>query len=121
MCTGPEPPVAKRVPHERSFHGDTVVDDRYWLLDRDDPDTIALLEAENRYAAAVTAPLAELSEQLFAEFKARILETDLSVPVPRGPWWYLSRTEEGQQYPRLCRRPERDAEDEEQVLLDANV
>ena len=103
--SGAQPPVAKRVPHERSFHGDTVVDDRYWLLDRDDPDTIALLEAENRYAAAVTAPLAALTEQLFAEFKARILETDLSVPVPRGPWWYLSRTEEGQQYPRLCRRP----------------
>jgi oligopeptidase B len=116
-----EPPAAKRVPHERTFHGDTVVDDRYWILDRDDPDTIALLEAENRYADAVTARLAPLGEQLFDEFKARILETDLSVPVPRGPWWYLTRTEEGKQYPRLCRRPARDAEDDEHVLLDGNV
>jgi oligopeptidase B len=117
----PEPPVAKRVPHERTFHGDRVIDDRYWILDRDDPDTLRLLEAENDYTAAVTAPLEELRQRLFAEGKARIQETDLSVPVRRGPWWYLQRTEEGAQYPRFCRRVARDDDAGEQVLLDGNV
>ncbi|MGI8662291.1 MAG: S9 family peptidase [Acidimicrobiales bacterium] len=115
-----EPPTAKRIHHERTFHGDTVVDDRHWILDRDDPDTLALLEAENAYADAMTAHLAPLREQLFAEFKGRILETDLSVPVKRGPWWYLARTEEGSQYPRLCRRSAPDDEHGEQILLDGN-
>ena len=44
-----QPPTAKRLPHIRRMHGDETVDDWYWLLDRDDPDTIQYLEAENAY------------------------------------------------------------------------
>ncbi len=117
----PSPPIAKRVPHTRTVHGDTTVDDWYWLLDRDDPDTIAYLTAENAYTDAMTAHLAPLREQLFEEIKARVQETDLSVPAKHGPWWYLTRTEEGRQYPIVCRRPDADAVDDEQVLLDGNV
>src|SRR5579885_1168408 len=116
----PLPPVAKRVPHVRTFHGDSVTDEWYWLLDRDDTDTIAYLEAENAYAAAATAPEQARRDRLFDEYKARILETDLSVPAKRGPWWYLMRTEEGRQYPILCRRPSADDEAGEEVLLDGN-
>jgi oligopeptidase B len=115
-----EAPVAKRVPHVRKVHGDETVDDWYWLLDREDPDTMAYLEAENAYMEAGTAHLAPLRERLFDEIRARVQETDLSVPVRRGPWWYVTRTEEGKQYPKLCRRPSRDDEDGEQVLLDGN-
>src|SRR3954454_17212525 len=100
-----EAPVAKRVPFVRDVHGDVVVDEWHWLLDRDDPDTMAYLEAENAYTAAVTDRLKPLQSTLFDEIKARIQETDLSVPDKRGPWWYLSRTEEGKQYPVFCRRP----------------
>src|SRR5438552_2719064 len=114
------PPIAKRVPRERSFHGDRVIDDWYWLLDRDDPDTISYLEAENAFTEASTAHLAPLRERLFDEIKRRVLETDLSVPVKHGPWWYLTRTEEGRQYPLICRRPEQDDERDEQLLLDGN-
>jgi len=115
-----EPPTAKRVPHVRRIHGDETVDEWYWLLDRDDPDTVAYLEAENAYTDAATAHLAPLRERLFEEIKSHVQETDLSVPVRHGPWWYVSRTEEGKQYPVLCRRTDPAREADEQVLLDGN-
>jgi oligopeptidase B len=114
-------PVAKRVPHVRRVHGDETVDDYYWLLDREDPDTVAHLEAENAYTAAQTEHLQPLRDRLFDEIKARVQETDLSVPVRRGPWWYVTRTTEGEQYPIFCRRPSAEDEQDETVLLDGNV
>ena len=100
-----KPPVAKRVPVTSLRHGHEVVDEYAWLRDRDDPDTVAYLEAENAYTDEWFAPLADLQDRLFDEIKSRILETDLSVPARRGPWWYVTRTEEGRQYPIFCRRP----------------
>lgn len=126
------PPTAKRVPTNRTHHGDTVVDEYAWLADQDDPDTLAYLKAENEYTEASTAHLAGLRETLFEEIKKRTQETDLSVPVRRGDYWYYSRTVEGQQYPIHCRRAVADGEvdppdtgdgtplDGEQVLLDGN-
>jgi oligopeptidase B len=96
-------PIAKRVPTERTFHGDTVVDEYAWLVDKDDPDTIAYLKAENEYTDAVAAPLAGLRETIFNEIKTRTQETDLSVPARKGGWWYYSRMVEGQQYAIHCR------------------
>ncbi|PSK92420.1 oligopeptidase B [Haloactinopolyspora alba] len=127
----PQPPVAKRVPTHREFHGDTVVDEYAWLYDRDDPDTTAYLEAENAYTEAATAHTKALQDTIFHEIKSRTLETDLSVPTRRGDWWYYTRTIEGQQYPVHCRsriEPELPADPteglpapaDEQVLLDQN-
>jgi oligopeptidase B len=101
-------------------HGDERVDDWYWLRERDNPETIAYLEAENAYTEAATAHLAELRERLFQEIKSRILETDLSVPVRRGNHWYYSRTVEGLQYAIRCRR-EGSEDGPEQILLDENA
>ena len=84
----PQPPIARRIPSERTYHGDTVVDEYAWLADKDDPETIAYLEAENAYTAAITAGQAGLCEEIFAEIKGRTKETDLSVPVRKGGWWY---------------------------------
>ena len=76
------------------------------------------------------APLDALRDGLFEEMKARIKETDMSVPARRGPWWYYTRTEEGKDYAIHCRRPARGREElppagepgeEEQILLDENV
>jgi oligopeptidase B len=133
----PSPPVAERSPLERTHHGDTIVDPYAWLRDRDDPAVLAHLEAENAYTQAVTAHTADLQERLFAEIKARIQETDLSVPVHLGQWWYFGRTSEGRQYGTHCRvsaASERLTLDDpppviepgvpaegEQVLLDENV
>jgi oligopeptidase B len=112
--------MAPRKPHVRRVHDDETVDDYYWLLDRDDPDTIAYLEAENAHTAQQTEHLGPLRDRLFEEIKARVQETDLSVPTRRGPWWYVSRTEEGKQYPIFCRRPAPDDEHNEKILLDGN-
>ncbi|WP_433501647.1 S9 family peptidase [Sphaerimonospora sp. CA-214678] len=123
-------PVAKKVPAERTHHGDTVIDEYSWLLNKDDPDTIAYLEAENAYTREMTAHLKDLQDTVFQEIKSRTLETDLSVPTRKGAWWYYGRTEEGKQYGIQCRvaadgdsPPELKAGEPlpgEQVLLDGN-
>src|SRR5690554_537560 len=89
-------------PVERTHHGDRFVDPYSWLRDKDDPEVIALLEAENAYTESATAHLADLRQTLFEEIKSRIQETDLSVPVRSGPWWYFGRTTEGSQYGVHC-------------------
>ena len=115
----PQPPVAERRPRAIEAHGDTRVDDWYWLRDRDDPAVLALLEAENAYTKAVLAHTEPVQQQLYDEMVARIQETDLSVPARKGEWWYYGRTVEGLQYPIFCRR--QGTEDgPEQVLLDEN-
>ncbi|MEY2478525.1 MAG: oligopeptidase [Actinomycetota bacterium] len=114
-----KPPVAPRRPVPLTAHGDTRVDDWYWLRDKADPEVIAHLEAENAFTAALTERTRPLEHALFDEIKARIQETDLSVPSPWGGYWYYSRTVEGQQYPIHCRRT--GSEDgPEEVLLDEN-
>jgi oligopeptidase B len=114
------PPVAKRVPTERTRHGETVVDEYAWLRNREDPDTLAYLEAENAFTAEVMAPTKDLQDELFEEIRSRIQETDLSVPVRKGSWWYYTRTEEGRQYPIHCRSRSEDGGDEV-VMLDQNA
>ncbi len=99
------PPVAEQHPTVRSHHGDEVTDPYTWLGDPEDPRVIAHLEAENAYAEATTAHLAPLRERIFEEIRERTLETDLTVPVASGPWWYYARTVQGQQYPIHCRAP----------------
>lgn len=116
----PTPPAAPRRPRTLSLHGDDRVDDWYWLRDRDDPEVLAYLEAENAYTESMTEHLEPLRERLFEEFKARIQETDESPPVFHGGHWYYSRTVEGLEYAIHCRRTgELDAP--EQVLLDENA
>ncbi|HEX5266910.1 MAG TPA: hypothetical protein VFW24_09055, partial [Acidimicrobiales bacterium] len=100
-----EAPRPEPRPHRITAHGDTRVDEWFWLRDRDDPAVTAQLEAENAYTAAMTAPAAGLRDRLYAEIVARILETDLSVPALRSGWWYYNRTVEGLQYPIHCRKP----------------
>ncbi len=127
----PEPPAAPRREHVRVHHGDRVSDPYEWLRDKEDPAVLAHLEAENAYAEARTAHLAPLRQRIFDEIRSRTQETDLSVPVADGPWWYFSRTVEGEQYAlfaRVSRRehPTRPALEPgvpaagEHVLLDMN-
>ena len=104
-----------------SEHGDERVDDWYWLRERDNPEVLAHLEAENAYAEAMLAPTTALQDQIFEEIKARVQETDMSAPIPHGPWEYYTRTIAGKQYAVHCRRARgADADDGEQILLDEN-
>ncbi|MGC3892448.1 S9 family peptidase [Pseudomonas urmiensis] len=98
-----------------------------WLQERDTPEVLAYLHAENAYQEACLADQAPLREQLFEEIKGRIKETDLSLPSPWGPWLYYTRTTAGDEYPRhyRCPRPADDSntvdESREQLLLDPNA
>ncbi|MGH9139122.1 MAG: S9 family peptidase [Acidimicrobiales bacterium] len=111
------PPQPKRIPVTRTLHGDSRTDDYAWLGDSDDPDVVALLEAENAHTEDAMAHLSALRQQLFEEIRSRVKETDLSVPVRKGAWLYYSRTEEGLQYPIHCRRPVDAPEGEHEVVL----
>ena len=98
------PPVAKRQPKTTTLHGVTLVDDYHWLREKGHPDVLAYLEAENAYVEAGMAHTAALQETLYREMLGRLKETDMSVPVRDGEYWYYTRTEEGKAYPLFCRR-----------------
>jgi oligopeptidase B len=117
----PVPPIAKRVETRREYHGDVFIDPYEWLRDKDNPDVIAYLDAENDYVDQTTAHLQPLREQIFGEIKARTKETDLSVPTRQGDWWYFSRTFEGKQYRVQCRCPITDPDDWDPPILDEDT
>src|SRR5229473_5727859 len=98
------PPAAKRAEHREVRHGATVIDNYYWLREKSNPEVIKNLEAENAYTESLTKDLKPFEDALYKEMLGRIKQTDLSVPVRRGQYYYYSRTEEGKQYPVQCRR-----------------
>ena len=114
------PPVARQVPRETTLHGETLADPYHWLRDRSDPEVLAYLEAENAHAEQVLAHTKHLREQLYAEMRGRIKETDVTVPVKRDDYYYYRRTEEGKQYPIFYRR-RGSLDAPEQQLLDQNA
>jgi oligopeptidase B len=125
-----EPPQAERRPHPITAHGDTRIDDWYWVRDREDPSLMPLLEAENEFTEAATAHLEPLAEEIYRSILARTELTDVSYPAPRGAWAYYTRTIEGRDYPVHCRRPtdapppvpgDGSADPHEQVVLDENL
>ena len=114
------PPVAPTQPHSVTLHGDTRVDDYFWLRDKGSPEVTAYLEAENRYAEEWMAPTEALQKTLYDEILGRIQETDRSAPFRKGAFEYFHRTQEGKQYRTHCRRQPGKA-DTEEVLLDMNA
>ncbi|MEM8996428.1 MAG: hypothetical protein AAGF23_16700, partial [Acidobacteriota bacterium] len=105
MQSPPKTPRAERRPVDVVHHGRTVVDEYAWLRERHDPAVRAHLEAENAHVAAAMAPAEPLSDALYEEFRGRLPDEDVSVPVRRGSYLYGERLVEGAQYPRLWRRP----------------
>ena len=114
------PPLARRKPKVITRFGDRRVDPYFWLRDRDDPQVIEYLDAENRYTAAVMRPLEAFREKLYREMLARIRETDESVPYRKDGYWYYQREVEGLQYPIYCRR-KGTLKATEEVILDVNA
>jgi oligopeptidase B len=99
------PPIAERRPVILTAHGDDRVDEWYWLADRDDPALAELLDAEAAYLKAATEDLEPLTESVYGEILSRVQLTDVTLPAPKGPWAYYTRTVEGLEYPIHCRRP----------------
>jgi oligopeptidase B len=114
------PPVAAKIPKMETRHGTVVTDDYAWLRDRTNPAVIAHLEAENRYTESMTAGTLALRDALYAEMVGRIKETDLTVPTFDAPYWYYTRTEQGQPYPIYCRKLNT-LEAPEEVIFDQNA
>jgi oligopeptidase B len=115
----PSAPIAIRRDKVLEKHGDRRNDPYYWMRQKDDPEVIAYLEAENAYAEAIMAPSAELTERLYKEIVGRIQETDTSAPSFFKGYWNYTRTVEGQDYEIYCRRAGT-MDGPEEVLLDGN-
>ena len=119
-----KPPVAEKKPYTRSLHNDNVVDNYYWMIDyfKKGPDSsrvVSYLEQENNYLKSMMASTEGLQEKLYAEMKARIKEKDESVPLFKNGYYYYSRTDDGKQYFKYCRKKGSLAAKEE-VLLDVD-
>lgn len=112
-------PVAAKRPHTITQHGEIRVDNYYWLRNREDPEVLKYLHAQMDYLEQTMEHTKPLQERLFSEMKARIKETDSTVPEKQGEYLYYDRTEADKQYPIFCRR--KDSPDSpEEILLDQN-
>src|SRR2546423_10042374 len=98
-----QPPVAQKVPHKTQLHGETVVDPYFWMRQKDNPDVLAYLKAENAYTDAMLKPTEALREKLYHEMVARIREDDQDAPYRDGAFQYYDRTQKGKQYRIHCR------------------
>ena len=117
-----KPPIAKKVPKVLKIHGYEIPDNYAWLRDRNekkDPEIIKYLEAENAFTESHMGKHKPFAEALYKEMLGRIKQTDLSVPVKMGEYWYFTKTEEGKQYPTYLRSKSKDGSDPH-VLLDQN-
>lgn len=123
-----EAPIARKIPQELTVHGDTRIDNYFWMRlsdaqkEADTPDdqtkeVIAYLEDENDYLEAKLADVADLREKLYEEIIGRIKQDDQSVPVKVDGYWYYTRFAEGADYPFYCRKKD-SMEGEEEILLD---
>ena len=118
------PPTARQNPTPVTLHGHTLEDNYRWMRDKDSPEVLAHLQAENQYTLSVMAPTTELQTRLYAEMLSHIKETDESVPYRDHGWFYYTRTVEGSQYPIHCRKLAAstifDPTQPEEILLDVN-
>ena len=112
-------PMAEKKPLTLEQHGDSRVDEYYWLRERENPDVIAYLEAENVYTDAALAEYAGLQRIVADEMKSRIKQEDTSVPYRVGEYFYYTRYEEGNEYPIYARK-KNSLSAAEQIMLDVN-
>jgi len=122
---GVKAPIADIQPHERTIHGDTVVDNYYWMIDyfKKGPDStkvVDYLTAENNYLDTMMSGTKKFQADLFTEMKARIKEKDESVPYFKNGYYYYSRTDEGKEYYKLCRK-KGSLDAKEEILLDVDA
>jgi oligopeptidase B len=120
LATSIAPPIAKKIASIQLIQGDHRQDDYAWLREKDNPDVLAYLRAENEYTGAIMKPTEGFQEALYGEMLGRIKEDDQSVPYRRGHHLYYARTEKGRQYPIMCRKSE-SLDASEEVTLDLNV
>ncbi len=114
-----QPPKATKKVKELTIHQDTRIDPYYWLNERESPDVIRYLEAENSYTEQMMAHTKPLQDELFNEIIGRIKQTDMSVPYRDNGYYYITRFEEGMEHPVYSRK-KGSAEAPEEVMIDVN-
>jgi oligopeptidase B len=119
LAAQPKPPATEKKPHVTKIHGDTLVDNYFWLREKSNPDVIAHLEAENAYTAAMMTGTEALQQKLYDELLGHVKQTDVNVPYRLGGYYYYSRTEEGKQYPIYARK-KGSLDAAEEITLDLN-
>ncbi len=112
-------PQAKKIKKEFNEFGVTRIDNYYWLNDRENPEVIDYLDAENKYTKEVLKPVEDLQERIFEEIVGRIKQTDMSIPYTRKGYEYYTRYEEGKEYPLYCRKKTGEGAEEE-IMLNGN-
>jgi oligopeptidase B len=116
----PAPPMAKKQPHLTQIHGETLVDDYYWMRNKGTKEVEDHLHAELAHAQQFMKPTEPLQQRLYDEMLARIKQTDIGVPYRDRGYYYYSRTEAGKQYPIYCRK-KGSLDAPEEVVLDQNL
>jgi len=114
-----KPPLAPRHAKMVGLHGDKIEDPYFWLREKDSPEVLGHLKAENAYTAAVMSPFQSFEDSLYQELLGRIKQTDVSAPYRQRGYWLYQRTEEGKQYPIFCRK-KGTPDAPEEVVLDVN-
>jgi len=112
-------PIAKEVAKEMTIHGDTRVDNYYWLNQREDEEVLDYLKAENAYTDELMAHTKDFQEKLYEEIIGRIAQTDMSVPYKDNGYFYYSRYEEGKEYPIYGRKKD-NLDGAEEIMLNVN-
>ncbi len=112
-------PIAKEVAHEMTIHDDTRNDEYYWMRDRDNPEVIDYLNAENAYREKIMKGTENLQDRLYDEIVGRIKKDDSSVPYLLDGYYYYTRFEGDKEYPLYCRK-KGSLEAEEEVMLNVN-
>ncbi|WP_156113417.1 S9 family peptidase [Wocania ichthyoenteri] len=113
------PPIAKKISKELKIHNDKRIDNYYWLNDKENPEVIEYLNAENAYTKHVMQHTEGFQKDLFEEMKGRIKEDDTSVPYKLNGYWYITRFEKGNDYPIYSRKKE-SLKAAEEILFDCN-
>ena len=113
------PPIAKKIQKQLTIHEDTRIDNYFWLRERENPEVIEYLKAENEYKDAILKHTEKLQQKLFKEIVGRIKQTDESVPYKDNGYFYYSRYEKGQEHPIYCRKKE-SLEAKEHIMLNVN-
>jgi oligopeptidase B len=112
-------PIAPKKPQLLEIHDHQRIDDYYWMNDRENPEVIDFLNAENSYLKSVMKPTEEFQKVLFEEMKGRIKEEDQTVPYFKSGYYWYVRYKTGDQYPIYCRK-KGSKEGTEEVILDVN-
>ncbi|OZV68670.1 S9 family peptidase [Winogradskyella aurantia] len=113
-------PIAKKIPHKLIKHGDVRIDNYFWMKDREHPEVLAYLKAENNYCEAKMSHTKRFQEELFEEMKDRIKEDDSSVPYKYNGYWYITKFEKGKGYPIYTRKKD-SLDNPEELLFDCNT